>query len=103
MSGAFMQTISPPARLFFAPQNVRAKETMLQGVRQRQPGPPPGNFLRLAAEAYADFELVEADLCANATGSGSPQDLAAATAARQRILELCAELLQVPGYARPCP
>ena len=102
LSGTFMQTIPPRARLFFAPQNVQSKETMLQNARQRQPT-PSGNFLRFAAEAYADLELVEADLCANATGPGSPQDLAAATTARQRMLDLCTELLQVPGYMRQCP
>lgn len=102
ISDTFMQTVPPQARLFFAPQNVQSKETMLQSARQRQPT-PPGNFLRFATEAYADLKLVEADLCANATGPGSPQDLAAATTPRQRMLDLSTELLQVPGYMRQCP
>jgi hypothetical protein len=97
-----MQAIPPQARTFFAGKNVDQTERMLQGVKQN-PQTPPGNAIRTAAEAYAEFECVEADLCAAATTAGSPQDTAAAQAGRKRMDDLCAELLQVPNYANQCP
>lgn len=77
-------------------------ETMLASVQQH-PSTPPGNAIRLAAEAYAQWECVEADVCASNAPAGSPQDLATAQAAEQRLNDLCAQLRQIPTYVRQCP
>jgi hypothetical protein len=57
----------------------------------------------MLAEFYAALELLETDLCTTAYTSGSRADIAAATAARQRMDDLCAELRQLPKYVRQCP
>jgi hypothetical protein len=65
---------------------------------------PLGNELRMLAEAYAELECLESDLCADAASTpGTQEDLETAKAARQRMVDLCDQLRQLPRYRRQCP
>jgi hypothetical protein len=90
------------SRLFFATAGVSNGETMLQ-MTQRRGQTPPASVIRVTVDAYAYLECVESDLCAAATVAGAAQDLAAATAAQQRMADLCAQLRLVPGFKGQCP
>ena len=72
-------------------------------ISDRKGVPPASVNLRRLAESYAALEVLEGELCATATQSGTQVDLDAARAARLRMDDLCTQLRKQPSYPRQCP
>jgi hypothetical protein len=99
---AFVQRLDLQHRILFARANVEHSEWILQCVAQ-QTNAPDDARVYMTAEAYAELESVEADLCVKSSFVGLAQDTAAAKSARQRMDDLCAQLQKTSRPTFRCP